>query len=577
MDSANVLCQMAGYDFNCPIDVTMIFEDSDDDSNDNTQSPQKTPKEESVEDGNPNKDVSKQRSESECLKENENAKCKTESKSLEQLIINKKGKDILNFNENSIQKEKPVEDTSNGAKADEKSNGKNGIYQKKDSPNDRFNIPNKNPQAFNACVDQDDNREPVLNEVQMNDQQPVTTFVEDLLKKISEHLLLIMRIFYHYGAKRASNVGNSESREKIFRFIRNHYFELSFNTVETIILPQEHNVTFMNHFLDKTVEIANEKPHNWVCHRGHVRPFFMDLIRWTKQKKDYIKKSEQRPKSNENVILKQHLATPPQAFNFQQTQGTNLQNCNAPPTIQNNLCIFSSGVPGGEISINVNPNILRNATETRNVGEQNGNNNYKSYSPNPDVTQGSTTSPPLYENQYSHVQNNYTTYNRPPPPPYPPKSKSFTQMSQSTQKLKNMRFHHHHYKEQISPTTNRSSQQAARHQNYQSMAQPTQHYQTHYINGSQSSPTENSLNSRLHNNINASTLETQMYSGPVITNVISYAPKSRTPSDRCTMCGKTTSAPYNPPNRPVYCSYLCQELDSQIYNAHMQPTWACTT
>ncbi|PZC79481.1 hypothetical protein B5X24_HaOG216261 [Helicoverpa armigera] len=584
MDSANVLCQMAQYDFNCPIDVTMIFEDSDDDSQTRTsEDPQKEENEkDNTNVSSPHTNVSGRSNEPECCKENENTKCKSECRSLEQLIINK----ITDF----VQKEKPVEGKLNGEKADKPSNdnnlGTNAINQNKDSPIDKLNIPNENVHTFNvgsnADIEQSGNKEPVLSKSQTKNKKPEITFLEDLLNKVSEHLVLIMRTFCHYGAKRANQGSDSENRQRIFHFVRNHFFELSFHTVETIILPQEHNTTFMNQFLEKTVEIANQKSQPWVCHRGHVRPFLMDLIRWTKQRIEYNTKNEQRPKRNENAILKQHLATPPQIFNLPQTQSINLQNCNASPTIQNNLCIFSSGVPGGEISINVNSNLLRNVTEPHYTSKEYENNNYNSYSPNGVVTQGSTSAPTLHESQYSYMQNNNTTYNRPPPPYTQKNLNKFTQMlRQSNKKNKNMRQHHHqqqHYKEQISPTANIPNQQATSYQNYQSMAQPMPNYQNqvHYINGSQS-PTDNSLNSRLHYNINASTQENPMNSGPVISNVISYAQKSATPSDRCTMCGKITSAPYIHPNRPVYCSYLCQELDKQFYTAQKQPAWACNS
>lgn len=481
---------MAEYDFNAPIDVEMIFEDSD---NDDPSIQSALSEHENINENN------KQAPVEQCV-----TKPKTDNKQFkDQINIESLNKSMLSLNQisnvlpckHSIEKSKNNENNI----LNNKKNAEIGMNLKDVEHCHNQNESDANQHAL-ILLDNDTVNEGSLPSTSgSNDHhEPVTTFIEDLLNKLSEHIVLIMQSFYHYGVKR--NNEDNKKREDVFHFIKSHFFELSYSTVESIFLPQEQNESFINQFLDNTVLIANNKALRWRCHRGHVRPFFKELMTWTKEKKQYTKNNHPPGPSNGNILLKEQLVRPLLPLNLPQSEIIANSNI-ATQNIQNNLCIFSSGPPGSEISINIDAKTLmqinKRQQSTDRVEQNKSNNNT---SQNCDSTsRKKPVTRTTNRNRVKNIQKRNPQYDRlppakPPPPPY--------YMSHGANR---MPYRPQQYNQtNMNPIRNHYDNIGPPQQNHQNIGQPINNHpnQLHYVNTNHISPPHNGCLNYLYNNPN---------------------------------------------------------------------------
>lgn len=107
----------------------------------------------------------------------------------------------------------------------------------------------------------------------VNDRQGWAMYVMNLLDKVSTGLILVMRAYYY----------DSSRRYKTLQQFKNHIYSSSHSTTESIILPNEKNKIFIEKFIDMTVTNAI-KVLGWKCERKHVKPFYDEMIAWSKRK-----------------------------------------------------------------------------------------------------------------------------------------------------------------------------------------------------------------------------------------------------------------------------------------------------
>lgn len=501
MDKANIFNQMAQYDFSNPIQVTMIFEEDNDEMTYNIN----TLKEQ-------NQNKSQKGTQKNCLEE-----------------LNAKTHAVMNID--LTEEERTCEDILYSSNA----KGTTQVTSPLD-PIDR--ITNVRAQKAKKNVDSNKN---IFNaypeETNNSPQSALPNFIKHLLHTVSQHIILIMRPYYNYYCR--NNNAMDINLEKRMNKIKAHFFNLSYSTVVSVILPQEKNELFMNKLFDKTVCDANVI-FKWKCERRHVEPFYKEMIDWTKQKKEQLKSLNLKDHSM------QHSFGPPLQWDGSKgsEKSTDLingaqHNNEGIDDSEKGMCIFSSGEPGNEISINIASETLINhfikqpTNCTKPVNNRQTNKHLNPLNTQPTSIQDHNDAVPGYFQQKSYSQRNtihHKTLNpRPPPPPYSNQSHTATALN---------RLHSSVY------SANWIQQNPV--QNYQSP-------QTRF---------PFTVERRQYD----SQIEEQTFL-PSITSITSQTPPTLPQIGRCCVCGNETFLKCAKCNNISYCSVLCQELDVGIHKS----------
>lgn len=461
---------MKNFDVNAPFEVEITFEESvgDDVSFQNALSEQET-----IKDKNNNKQITHEKCET----------IKNGTSSGNQINHEDFNKTMLSL--------KPIDELIEDMVAQNNVNiGKNAEIIQIDDLGNRNE--KKSNDTQHAIIDNTINNEESVPVGQINDHhQPANTFVEDLLNKLSEHIVFIIEKFYQYAVKRGNT--DIKTNEKLFHVIKCYYFELSYTIVESIILPQEQNESFMNKFLDNTVLIANRKFKTWKCRRGHVLTFLKELITFAKNKRECIKTNIRPCPSNQNIFLKQQLLKPLAPLNIPVSEI--LTNNNTEPLpVQNNLSIFSSGISGNEIRLDIDANTYLQITEKQQTVEQNVNHNNHEPSCGP-AKRKSPVAKPRYENRIKDIQKKNPQYDR-PPPPYDV-HQSFRNVTNRLRQCRHRQYNQTNINQynQINVNQNQTyyDNMGQSHQYHQNVRQPIHSYptQVHYVNTNHTSPVLN--------------------------------------------------------------------------------------
>ncbi|CAB3261371.1 unnamed protein product [Arctia plantaginis] len=522
MENVNILSQMKQYDFNSPINVTMMFEECEDEAL--FQNVLREIKE--------NDAIKQDKTE----KPTSNTKVQTSIENLHKNYTRAKQVSLQNMDNKLPENSSPFHEVSYTSKTLKVN--QSILIQKNCSSKTTENMKNS---MYEKC--QSD-----------NNKETTDRNIKTLLDIVSENLILVMRLYYNYYYDNCKkDPPTAANLSKQFDKCKAHFFDLSYSTVVSLILPEENNKKFVENFLNKTVADAS-KVLQGKCERKHVEPFYNEMIEWVKKKREYIKtfglqfaskEKNCEKRKNENKTLKALLADSPPAFSQPNTTNISEQleisaSLTAPilvsdingrdMTPENGICIFSAGDREREKSININPNLLQNQGNYH--GLKDTQLNIKSNSTNSLLNPRQTH----YNQRVNQVQrNDYHQMNtfchntvRTQPQPYNP--------------------NHHHY------TTSNVSVP-----NFQNISPGTHNYQTQL--------NSNSFTSSVCNNAESG----QMYyrqcdenlATPIITNVTSLNPHSRktySAIGRCCVCGKNTNTRCQKCNDHLYCSTLCQEL-----------------
>lgn len=374
---ANFLELMARYDFKSPVKITLLFDDSDDDEivNENDQNGNL----ETTQNGNEQDNSSfEEYSETDNLQTETESQQSTESSNETSVneVLNGTGKKLRNNNPCFIHrlKENEPNDTSPSRRKEKPVNILNEpVHQCQVSADASYRQP-----SHVTCEPQGGTRQSEQYVAHQHDytREPVSP-IDDLLNAVSEHLIVVMCTYYRYGLNRKDGV-DYKKREQAYRLIKHHYFQMSYHTTLSIIIPLEKNKLFTNTFIENTLMIAVNECRIGKCHRGHLEPIFNELLRWVKYEKSVKDRLRSQLGFDRHYNLKQQLNRPLQ---------TNRPFLEAPTTrtqsITDDVCIFSSKNLGVKINVNretlINYNITQYGTTIGLQGVQNRNQRRKSY------------------------------------------------------------------------------------------------------------------------------------------------------------------------------------------------------
>ncbi|KAI5644318.1 MYND finger domain-containing protein [Phthorimaea operculella] len=365
--------QLAGFDFSTPVEVNIIFEEEEEEFStaDIDINQENTSDEENKTDDNSNKiitshdetyiktendlsPITKKNEESEKINVNDskkvineplsNTKCnyyevKEEKKYLDDDIP--KGLEICNESStepfpndratvptNDVVKN-PNINVNTKRKLEEDTNYESNKYSRvsenKSSRND-YEFPGEGMSAPQPkTMDTKDNALNAAEDTENSENNTEMTCITKLLQSVSKHLILIIDAYVKYAAfkdKKPKNCPETVKAWNNFLRIKYHFFNLSFCTVDSIILPQKDNVFFTGKFLNDTVKLAASKKF-MLCLETQVAPVFLELLEWTKQKKISLNSMPIETESNvvtsartpQNFpLLNQQLRSPPKQF-----------------------------------------------------------------------------------------------------------------------------------------------------------------------------------------------------------------------------------------------------------------------
>ncbi|XP_075977851.1 uncharacterized protein LOC142977669 [Anticarsia gemmatalis] len=536
MDAVNIFNQMAKYDFSTPINATVIFEDSDEDAplidEDQIEINEKNPSLQlnvqaytEKEQANHMSDVRKpvllkKETIDEVLEQNPTPP----AKNINYSSAITESTQTLN-NPGSTEITSPHKTNENVNRTSTHNIGSGETYDKSHYQSDTFQ--------------------------QISDTEELTTYVKDLLNTLSEHLILVIKYHYYYqNLYQQSKV--TQQLATYLNKLKSHFFNLSYSILVSIILPQEKNEIFIETFIDKTVSDAN-KTLLWKCDRTLVERFYKEMVQWAKVKRDIIKALRYK-NSNDNPLLKKRLATPVQPPpNFPNLTTVFNQHNGHISNTQNSFCLFSTGPPGGEVSINIDPETLQKHTGNRShIQRTSEQSNNQICSPN---TQAAPTETHHEYTRTNHLQQsdypqiNNTLLQRPPPPAYP----------------QNLPSNLHKFQENIA----QALQQQRQAQFQRNVSAP---FTTTVCNNSMNlSCAQGSPPYYFNSQITAGQRYSEQSAGalnlPVINDVRSLNHMTcplYAPNGRCCICGKKSD--YGCPKCVKhYCSSLCQELDADSH------------
>lgn len=387
---ASVLKQMAEYDFTERTDVTIIYDDNEFTLEDNAE-------------------------------EQENLEIDNDVIIIEENCVEKRNRANLaklSLSINDSQINTPILEEISGINNTQNILNNNNCEQFNKNHVDAGHLENENSTNSNnnLLANKEDGS---CIETEVNNHKPINV-TENALNKLSELLAIVIQLYYLYVLDK-NTVSETVKNHNIKKYAsaKLYYFNLAFNLVELIIIPQEHNNDLIDKLLDKAVNIANAKCYPWRCQKSLMKSTLTQLIYWTKKKRTYINHSRTVDVSNQYITLKQQLDRPLKPFSIPQSK-TVLNNSNTDnQSATDNVCIFSSGNPGSEISINVSAEILRNYHTTQ-CSTENTNKDYSNNLPNPESSRTNPSSrplerqaPPPYEQHM--YQNNYSPSRHTPP------------------------------------------------------------------------------------------------------------------------------------------------------------------
>lgn len=126
--------------------------------------------------------------------------------------------------------------------------------------------------------------------------------IRTLLDTLSKNIIRILNLAYDtYNNYKNDRLMFEKAKNNYLHF-KNNIFEVSYVVTESIILPQEKNFVFIENFISRTLEIANNIPGHHDVSRELLLNIISDLINWTKQKKRVLKTSKTLTKVDHNSL-----------------------------------------------------------------------------------------------------------------------------------------------------------------------------------------------------------------------------------------------------------------------------------
>ncbi|CAH0715626.1 unnamed protein product, partial [Brenthis ino] len=131
--------------------------------------------------------------------------------------------------------------------------------------------------------------------------------ITTLLDTLSKNLIRVISLGYDtYNNYKNDRLMFEKAKNNYLQF-KNNIFEVSYVITESIILPQENNYFFIEKFINRTLEIANNViANNHDVSRELLLNIIADLINWTKQKKKVLETSKTLSKLDHNSLTSTH-------------------------------------------------------------------------------------------------------------------------------------------------------------------------------------------------------------------------------------------------------------------------------
>ncbi|CAH2218484.1 jg17236 [Pararge aegeria aegeria] len=108
------------------------------------------------------------------------------------------------------------------------------------------------------------------------------------IDSVSKNLINVTKYYHFYNMR---YMENHSVKEKYIDY-KYRYYSLSYNIVVSIILPQEHNQTFIDNFILRTIELGNREGWYNLMNVEALGALVKDMIKWAKRRKMYQEEHE---------------------------------------------------------------------------------------------------------------------------------------------------------------------------------------------------------------------------------------------------------------------------------------------
>lgn len=133
----------------------------------------------------------------------------------------------------------------------------------------------------------------------LNKQQVVDNYLKILLNTVSQHMLYIFDSYQYYVelTKISTSTTLIQNAKNNYFNIRRHFFDLSYSTVVSIIIPKSNEPSFVKNFLTDTVEMGHSMSYN--CSYEQIEAMYSDMITWVQKRQTQILNMNQIKKSSQ--------------------------------------------------------------------------------------------------------------------------------------------------------------------------------------------------------------------------------------------------------------------------------------
>ncbi|CAG4965072.1 unnamed protein product [Parnassius apollo] len=202
---------------------------------------------------------------------------------------------------------------------------------------------------------------PGLNQCNKSNQQINTDM---MLGLVANNMILIMEAYTNYYKILNNSVDNltfeySDCLRTNYLRIKYYYFNKSQTISELILLPQERNKCFIESFLFRTIQMAKGKMN---ISYNNLRNLYFDLLEWTKQKQEHSLRAIKENQNRNNVHPLLRVIPPSKSLSQNISDHIRRPESESQTKDFDKINLFSSGPPGNEITISVDPKFINPKT-----------------------------------------------------------------------------------------------------------------------------------------------------------------------------------------------------------------------
>ncbi|CAH2096283.1 unnamed protein product [Euphydryas editha] len=175
----------------------------------------------------------------------------------------------------------------------------------------------------------------------------------NLLDSVSYNFIKISNFYHMVMPYHKANRLTQEKAMQRYLECKYYYYNCSFQIVNFLILPVATNQDFIESFIERTIQLALNMSCRYRITKEFLIHIFKDMISWSKQHKIFLECKTRNQNftqsSTDNTLKKTHTNSPNNVISKSHLKDN-----------VDSVCIFSCGPENRKLTINIAPEILNN-------------------------------------------------------------------------------------------------------------------------------------------------------------------------------------------------------------------------